>query len=75
MKQKQQNQFLTSFTEEGDAVGEKGRKKGSFKKSKLKLNRVTIGLTDKEKEQLEAEASQAGYTLNAYLREKLKEVK
>ena len=56
-------------------MGEKGRKKGSFKKSKLKLNRVTIGLTDKEKEQLEAEASQAGYTLNAYLREKLKEVK
>jgi len=49
-----------------------GRRKGSFKKDKLKLNRVTIGLTDKEKEQLESEASCNGYVLNAWIREKLK---
>jgi len=53
-------------------VGKLGRKKGSFKKGSLKLNRITLGLTDAEKKQYEEEASKNGYTLNYWLREKLK---
>lgn len=56
-------------------MAKSGRKNGQIKKYPLKLVKVVIAISKEEKDRYEKEASQAGYTLNVYLREKLKEVK
>ena len=49
-----------------------GRKKGQIKKYPFDFVPVLLKLSKEEKDKYEKEASMAGYTLNVYLREKLK---
>jgi hypothetical protein len=53
-------------------VAKSGRKKGQIKKYPFDFVPVILKLTREEKDKYEKEASTAGYTLNVYLREKLK---
>ena len=56
---------------EGITIKTNGRPHGT-KKENVKKEKIVIYVLSSEKARLEKEASIAGYTLNVYLREKLK---